>query len=279
MGELKRLSLLEETEREAREIEEAIKADPELDDIRVTEEMDAALFAKIQAFEQENKKNSENREKDEDDNSSGKTYLYRKKSRKGYFIIGLAAVLVLVLGTGLVGVGNKAYWKEKTEQELEYGTERQQIIKVEDMDDIHSKEGEESTAYDQIEKELGFSIVRPRYIPKLAELSQIEILEEIQQARVFYKYKGEIIRYTMYLNSSDSSWAEKIEDKKIGEYSVLVITEAGTDIEIIVDEYQVEGYDESRRIVNFEYKGIHYQIKGIMKKEEFDKILENLRFF
>ncbi|RGF89513.1 DUF4367 domain-containing protein, partial [Ruminococcus sp. AM57-5] len=28
----------------------------------------------------------------------------------------------------------------------------------------------------------------------------------------------------------------------------------------------------------FEYKDIHYQIKGSMEKEEFEKILENLFF-
>ena len=37
-------------------------------------------------------------------------------------------------------------------------------------------------------------------------------------------------------------------------------------------------HDEERYIAEFEYKDIHYQIKGSMEKEEFEKILENLFF-
>ena len=53
MKEIKKLSLQEEIEREAREIEKEILNHPELDDIHVTEEMDAALLAKILAYEEE----------------------------------------------------------------------------------------------------------------------------------------------------------------------------------------------------------------------------------
>ena len=35
---------------------------------------------------------------------------------------------------------------------------------------------------------------------------------------------------------------------------------------------------EKRYIAEFEYKDIQYQLKGIMEKEEFDKIIKNLFF-
>ena len=35
---------------------------------------------------------------------------------------------------------------------------------------------------------------------------------------------------------------------------------------------------EKRYIAEFEYKGVQYQLKGIMEKEEFDKIIKNLFF-
>lgn len=278
MGELKKLSLLEETVREAKEIEEAIKADPELDDIRVTEEMDAALFAKIKAFEEENKKNNEKKEIKDEEDFSEKTYPYRKKSRKRYIIIGLAAVLGLVLWTGIVGVGNKSYWKEKEERNWEQGEEEQQVIRVEDMDDIYSEDGLKKNIYDQIEQELGTNIVALRYTPKNFLFLEMEILGNMQQARVFYEYEGEIVRYTIYLNSKDSSWAEKIEDEKINEYLIVVESEVGTEVEILIEEFRVPQYDEYRRVANFEYKGVHYQLKGVVKKEEFDNILKNLYF-
>ena len=46
------------------------------------------------------------------------------------------------------------------------------------------------------------------------------------------------------------------------------------------DTYHVCAFnsDKRRYIAEFEYKGIHYQIKGTIEKEEFEKILENLFF-
>ena len=35
---------------------------------------------------------------------------------------------------------------------------------------------------------------------------------------------------------------------------------------------------EKRYIAEFEDKGIQYQLKGVMKKDEFEKILKNLFF-
>ena len=147
------------------------------------------------------------------------------------------------------------------------------------MEDIISEDGVELNVYDQIEDKLGINVVALRYIPKEMKFSEIEILENMQQARVFYNYYGEIIRYTIYLNSADSSWVEKIEDQKVDEYFLSVMSQRGSNIEIKIEEYQIPEYDEYRRVASFEYKGIQYQLKGIMEKEEFEKILKNLKFF
>lgn len=48
MKELKRLSLKEEIDREAEQIEKEVKERTDLDDIKVSEEMETALFNKIQ---------------------------------------------------------------------------------------------------------------------------------------------------------------------------------------------------------------------------------------
>ena len=34
-----------------------------------------------------------------------------------------------------------------------------------------------------------------------------------------------------------------------------------------------------RYIAEFENYGVHYQLRGIMEKKEFEKILKNLKFF
>ena len=65
-----------------------------------------------------------------------------------------------------------------------------------------------------------------------------------------------------------------IIDKEIEEYIITV-----NDIDITVREYSVENYETYRRVAEFGYKGVHYQLKGIMEKEDFEKILKNLHFF
>lgn len=285
MEDIKKMSLLKETEREAREIEKELEQHPELEEIQVTDEMDAALFAKIQAYEETKEK-----EGIEDvvefadeftpeipsdlDRAEKKMISYRKKGKKKYIIIGIAAVLVIVMSAGFVGVGNKAYWKEVLDKE--YGEEELNIIKVEDMDDIQSEDGENGTVFSVINEQLGVSVVRLKNIPKNMKFSSVEIAENMQSARIFYEYNGEIIRYTIYLNSNDSEKSENKEDKKVDEYIVNSVDES---VAISVVEYQVPNYKEYRRIAEFEYKGIYYQLKGIMGKEEFDNIIKNLYFF
>lgn len=285
MEDIKELSLIEETVREAREIEKELEQHHELDKIQVTEEMDAALFAKIQAYE----KSKENAAQDDSvefseelipeipentDTTKKKTISYRKKGKKKYIIIGIAAVLVIVMSAGFVGVGNKAYWKEVMDKD--YGEEALNIIKVEDMDDIQSEDGEKGTAFNIIEKNIGTFIVRLGYTPRIMKFLSLEFAENMQSARIFYEYEGEVIRYTIYLNSSDSERTENIEDEKVNEYLIETIDNK---LKIEVQEYRVPKYNEYRRVAEFEYKGIYYQLKGIMKKDEFDKILENLRIF
>ena len=51
MKELKKISLKEEVDREARKIEKEVRERKDLDDITVSEEMETSLFNKIQDYE------------------------------------------------------------------------------------------------------------------------------------------------------------------------------------------------------------------------------------
>ena len=79
---------------------------------------------------------------------------------------------------------------------------------------------------------------------------------------------------SLYLNDEDSSVGQNEEDNRINVYTVSV---KGT--EINVEEFEVTDSSENRQIANFEYLGVHYQLKGVVKRSEFKKILENLQFF
>ena len=62
-------------------------------------------------------------------------------------------------------------------------------------------------------------------------------------------------------------------DSLIDEYIIQV-----DNVDIQIEEYEVNNSLEKRLIAEFEYKDIQYQLKAIMEKEEFNKIIENLYF-
>lgn len=197
--------------------------------------------------------------------------LYRRKKRK-YWVISLAAVLVIVMGVGVNSVGSKSYWKNLWDSLI--GNEPIKYVDVEDMEVQEIEDGIELAAYREIKEKLKIEPVKIIYKPADMELVDYEIYEEMLTAQLLYKYQNGVVRYILYVNSADSSWGEKEEDKKIDEYTVRV-----NNIEIAVEEFQVKDFLENRQTANFEYRGVDYQLSGVMEKEELKKILENLYFF
>ena len=102
-----------------------------------------------------------------------------------------------------------------------------------------------------------------------------EIDEEQRRAIVFYKYNGQIIRYSMYMNDSDSSHGQIEPDQLTDEYQI----KGENDISIDIKEYRVSNNDQKRYVAEFEYKDAQYQLIGSMEKEEFNKIIKNLFFY
>ena len=115
MKKLKKISLNEAVSREAEQIEKEVRDCKDLDDIKVSEDMETSLFNKIQEYEY--------------DRRLKKVY-HRKKRR--YIIVALAAVLVLAFGSVMTGVGSKSYWKVMWGKIT--GEENLEYIDVEDME-------------------------------------------------------------------------------------------------------------------------------------------------
>ena len=187
-------------------------------------------------------------------------------------MVSLAAVLVIVLGVGVNSVGSKPYWKTLWDRLL--GTDPVKIMNVEDMEIQETEDGDELTAYKEIKEKLNIQPVRMFYKPDDMKLVESEVYEEMLTAQLLYKYQEDVVRYTLYVNDADSSWGEKEEDTKINEYTLCV-----KEIEILVEEYVKPKRTENRRVAKFKYHGVEYQLIGVMKKDEFDKILKNLYFF
>ena len=115
MKDLKKLSLNKEVKKEAEEIEKEVESRSDLDDIKVSDDMETSLFNKIQEYEYDKRL---------------KKVHYRRKRR--YLIVALAAVIVLVCGSVMTGVGSKSYWKVIWNRIT--GNDNLEYIDVEDME-------------------------------------------------------------------------------------------------------------------------------------------------
>lgn len=265
MANSRKLSLQEEIERDVQKIEKEIAEHPELEQIQVTEALDAAILSKIKEYEKEKAEEEEILKLPE------KKVVYHKKKKIRWFFI-LAAVFVLVLGVGMTSVGSKSYWKVLLD--VFRGEETAKIIDVEDMEKKETEDIDEVFVYQEIKEKLGIMPVELLYKPEMMELKSYEVNEQLKLARLFFAYEKEYIMYTFYASNEDSSWIEKDEDKKIGEYNLKV-----NNVQIQVEEIQKPKQKEASRIAKFEYQGVCYELKGQLEKEEFDKILENLYFW
>lgn len=254
MKKLKKISLNEAVSREAEQIEKEVRDRKDLDDIKVSEDMETSLFNKIQEYEY--------------DRRLKKVY-HRKKRR--YIIVALAAVLVLAFGSVMTGVGSKSYWKVMWGKIT--GEENLEYTDVDNMDCQETDDLDEMGVYKEINETFGISMVRLGYRPNKMFLVKYSIDKEQEKAYVFYKYNSEVIRYTMYMNDTDSSFGQKELDKLLNEFKIK-----NDGVTINVEEYEVDHLTEKRYIVEFEYRDVQYQMKGVMEKNELEKIIENLVF-
>lgn len=284
MENSKKRSLQKEIERDVQQIEKEIASRPELDKIRVTKEMDEVLMSKIREYEKAKADAEEtvieaaiSRDKTEQSEEKklipddGKVTVLRKKRKRIRWIAALAAVLVLALGLGMTSVGSKSYWKELLDVLM--GKESAKVIDAEDMDKKDTEDIDEIFVYREIGAKLGQAPVRMRYKPKDMIIVDYDIDENLQLARIFFNYNDNRIRYSIYASQEDSSWAEKEEDIIAEEYTKKI-----NGVEIEVDKIKKPNQEEQTKAARFEYKGMHYEIKGNIEDSEFEKILENLFF-
>ena len=262
MKKLRKLSLKEELEKEAAEIEKELAEDPELDTLEVSKELDDAIYAEIQRYEKE-------QEEDKIKEFPLRTY---KKKKRAKLIVALVAILVLVMGMSVSSVGSKSYMKELIEKFT--GKSQVDVTNVKDMDSKEMKNALENDAYSEVDRMIKQRCVRILDRPDEMHYVSCNVNEDIQQADLFYEYKGEIIRYEIYLNQTDSSKGVTKEDAEITTSEVEVQKN-----KIKISERKTDKTETSVMSAEFEYKGAFYQLRGKMEKEDFYKIIKNLKFY
>lgn len=214
--------------------------------------------------------NSDHKGKEEK-KSKGEKSTRIRMPRKKKFVIALAAVMVLVVGTSMTSVGSKSYLKVLWEKI--HGGQAMEVINVDDMVTQDSEDGDEVTAYREIREKLGILPVRLGYKPESMELRNYSIDTEQRRSILFYRYKDEVIRYAMYENDSDSSLGQNEEDELSETFNITV-----SDQDIEVKEFIIKKNGKKRYIASFTYNNCQYQLKGVMDKENFIKIINYLQF-
>ena len=249
MKKLKKLSLENEMKKEAEQIEKKVREDRSLDDIKVSDEMEKELFNKIQDYEYDKRHKK----------------VIRKKKKSKLVIGALAAVLILVCGSVMTSVGSKSYWKVLWDRVM--GEDNLSYIDVEEMDSQETEDLDEVQIYKEITDRLGIIALRLMYLPEGMELTDYEIDESQNRAMLLYKYNGQNIQYSMYMNDTDSSLGQIEVDTIIDEYDI----ELNNSIIFHITGYLLKETERIRYVAETEYRDAQYQIMGIMEKEEFDK--------
>ncbi len=196
------------------------------------------------------------------------------KKRRKKTLIALAVALVAVLGVGITSFGDKGFVTETVNRMLGGRKSTNITAESDDADVTQQEEITEEKVFQQIKDEFGFDAVRIDYRPQKMYLLDYVLEQDLMTTIIYYQYDNNVFTYTITPAYQDFSFGYDIEDTIVDEYTKTV---GGTQIQ--VTEYLIEESNQQEFSAEFEYKDVVYILTGIIEKDEFEKILENLHFF
>lgn len=199
--------------------------------------------------------------------SKRKVRRWRRKT-----MVGLAAALVAALGVGVTTFGDKGYVADRFKQIIG-GRASTRIDSEKETKDLY-EDMEEEKVFQQIKDEFGFDAVRMDYKPEKMKLVDFVVDSSLLSCDIFYEYKGQTLSYSIIPPFQNFSYGYDVEDPIVGEYEKNV-----NNVKIQVTEYRIEESGQTEYSAKFQYKDVEYILIGVIEKEEFEKILENLHFF
>lgn len=288
----------EELKQEADSVREMIEQTPELQDVKVPEEVHQRLAERIRKYEEEEKaleglserdkealrlgreiqrKSEENKmlvaSKNVEDAASenrmgNQKIYYRPKKKKVLFM--LAAVLVVVLGMGLTSVGRKNIIVDVFQKK--YGSGDKTYINTEEIKETQGSVEQE--AYDKIEEALGTKVVRIIDKPINTKFLEMQLDQDLQEAVLYYLVGDNVLSYRIVTRYIESSIGMDIQDKLIQQYNLSL-----PETDVLISEYEIQKSGQLEYTAKFEYNNMKYFIQGIMNQDDFENIIKNLIFF
>lgn len=198
----------------------------------------------------------------------------RVRKRRKKTIVALAVALVAVLGVGMTSFGDGGFVAETVDRILG-GRKTTNITAEDDNSDITQQEEiTEEEIYQKIKDQFGFDAVRLVYRPTNMEIVDYILEPDFLSAIIYYQYGENVFTYNITPVYQGFSFGYDIEDPIVDEYVKTV-----ENTKIRVTEYLIEESNQQEFSAEFEYKDVTYILTGIIEKDEFEKILENLHFF
>lgn len=191
------------------------------------------------------------------------------RKKRAVFVV--AATMVLVLGIGMTSLGGRPYWLKVAD--LVLGNENTVTVDTEGEDRSLTTDVSEKEAYEQIKEELGIEPVQLQYMPAGMEFDRCVIEKELGTAKLLYLYQEQILEYEICYQYSDVARSISTEDNLLQSYK-----KEKDGVEISIREFQVESIEQSMYSVTFERQDVLYRLRGIINREEMEKIVENLFF-
>ena len=177
---------------------------------------------------------------------------------------------MLIIVSGIISVGGKNIIVNVFERKFG-GGEKTYV----DTDEIAlNTELTEEEAYARVEEAFGTKVVRIEYKPKNTKFLEIALNEELQEVTLYYLIDDKVLSFRIEFPYSNSSSGMEIQDELAEEY-ILELTNAN----VKISKFKIQDTKELEYEACFTYKNSKYFLTGVMKQEEFEKIVKNLNFF
>ncbi|MEF9916612.1 MAG: DUF4367 domain-containing protein [Lachnospiraceae bacterium] len=263
--------LIKQLNKEALEIEAAVNNNSDIADVEVPANMHELVMKKIEDYEAETRSLEGLSNEDKEALEIGrKIKKYKKKKTKMWFV--LAAVLVLVLGMGVTSLGSKQYILDVVNKVL--GNDDVVAVDTDKTGRKYTETAEENAAYQEIYNEFGFKPPQFQYMPKELVFESSDINTYVAQVKINYIYnKKYSFIYNIATKSVNISYNMSVDDLLIEKYQMKV-----KDHIINVEIREVKETKETMCIAKFNDSFAFYNITGVLGKNEFEKIINNLYF-
>ena len=270
MGEKMIEFLQRQSDIDADNILAEVNADPEMADVHAPDEMETALFARIDEYDMK-KAHSNLSEEDRELIELGKAYKKSKKRRKYAAVASIALAGVLLSSVTAMGGPEKVIEvvrrmvEEREHTEINSDNERVEV----------SSTVSELEAFEQIEKEFGFIPMKMFYVPEGVVFQKVLIDSPTKYINMIYQgNNNEIITYVVRPNYNVGSVGSDVEDILIEEYWTKV-----KERKILVKHFEVSENGEDRWVLEITEDSIYYFIQICnLEKNEVEKIIDNLYF-